>query len=338
MFDQSLIEVDNIESVSSVLAEYGVCIVKNIMNENECNQMVEKMANTFEYLTADLDVPFQFSDPSTWNTLEELGPIRHMLHHHYSIGQAQFVWDIRCNPHIVQTFAKLWNTEDLLVSFDGLSYSLPPEITKAKGAWHDFDHFHTDQSFVKEGLHCIQGMINGYDTNKGDATLVTLIGSHKYHYQYGQHHHNYSTHDFASIKDVNFFLERGCIHHRLTFPRGSLVLWDSRTIHYGGEPLPLRREPNFRAIVYLCYTPRALITEEKRQIKMRCFEEMKTTNHWPHDPRPFADFQRYCKAKDRVRKMPRPVIPPQYLSLIGYYEGEYEDRMKSREEDEENLK
>jgi len=55
-----------------------------------------------------------------------------MLIQHWNIGHMQSVWNIRQNKNIVDIFSTLWNctNEELLVSFDGISFNLPPEVMK----------------------------------------------------------------------------------------------------------------------------------------------------------------------------------------------------------------
>ena len=43
-------------------------------------------------------------------------------------GQTQVMWDLRQDPRIVDVFAQVWNTNDLIVQMDGLSIMCPPEI------------------------------------------------------------------------------------------------------------------------------------------------------------------------------------------------------------------
>ena len=42
--------------------------------------------------------------------------IRGGLLHRNGAGQEQFCWDIRSEPEVIKTFAKIWGTEELLVS------------------------------------------------------------------------------------------------------------------------------------------------------------------------------------------------------------------------------
>jgi hypothetical protein len=43
-------------------------------------------------------------------------------------GQIQVMWDLRQDPRIVDAFAQIWGTSDLIVSMDGMSIMCPPEI------------------------------------------------------------------------------------------------------------------------------------------------------------------------------------------------------------------
>ena len=38
----------------------------------------------------------------------------------YGVAHEDWVWQIRQEPGIVDAFAQLWETDDLLVSFDGM--------------------------------------------------------------------------------------------------------------------------------------------------------------------------------------------------------------------------
>jgi hypothetical protein len=51
-----------------------------------------------------------------------------MLIQHWGVGHTQACWDVRQNIKIVEIFAYFWGCypNDLLVSFDALSFNLPP--------------------------------------------------------------------------------------------------------------------------------------------------------------------------------------------------------------------
>ena len=66
-----------------------------------------------------------------------------------------------------------------------------------------------------------------------------------------------------------------------------MVLWDSRTIHCGTEPIKGRDNQKFRNVVYVCMLPRSFTTESNLKKKRKAFEELRMTTHWPHKPKLF---------------------------------------------------
>jgi len=78
-----------------------------------------------------------------------------------------------------------------------------------------------------------------------------------------------------------FYQDKGCNIKNIKCPKGSLVLWDSRTIHCGIEADKNRIFPNVRAIVYLCYAPRNSCNNANIKKKQKALEELRTTNHYP---------------------------------------------------------
>jgi hypothetical protein len=61
------------------------------------------------------------------------------------------MWEARMEPKILDAFAKIWGTDELLVSFDALNVTLPNRKDKlAIGAWP-----RVDQSPFRRGLHCV---------------------------------------------------------------------------------------------------------------------------------------------------------------------------------------
>lgn len=327
VFDQSLIEVDCPEDASAILEEYGICIVKSLLDENECEGIRNGMIRTLEHLTSKMATPFQYNDTKAWKTLSNLMPRRHMMYQHWGVGHAQFLWDLRCNPKVVNAFASLWGTDDLLVSFDGFSFHLPPEILGE--GWQDTTDkwWHVDQSFLKAEKACVQGLINGNDTNLGDATLEVIVGSHKFHSTYGEDFHVYNPKDWYMIPNPEYFLEKGCQEHRITCPKGSLVLWDSRTVHYGSGAIMHRSQPNLRTVCYVCYTPSDFITEGRRREKINMFETQRVTNHWPHAPEAFTvkPSGKHRPAATDVNPLPMPTLDKRYYKLIGYNDYEIEE-------------
>ena len=315
-------------NIQSNILNYGVCVVTGVLDNNECINMVNGMVNTLTYVTADLDEPFDINNPGTYKTLKKnLLPKKGKLYQNWGLGQAQFCWDVRCNPKIIDVFSRICGTDDLTVSMDGFSFIPPPEANNDHFSYQSQHNYHIDQSGKKPNLESVQGWVTALDVEDGDATLVAMICSHFFHSEYCKTYNLYPSSDWISLKNdhLDFFKQKGCYEHRFTCPKGSLVLWDSRTVHYGSGPLVGRPNPKFRSIIYVCYTPSNLMTERYRKRKIEIFESRgssgyrRMTTHCPHKPHMHDEIPRlYGREKPKIRYLPDPVIHPQYLKLIGY--------------------
>jgi ectoine hydroxylase-related dioxygenase (phytanoyl-CoA dioxygenase family) len=310
------------KNVMSVLEKHGVAIIPSILDEKECAEIVDGMWTFLESITSKFSEPIRRDNKNSWNSFYDLFLLHSMLMQHWKIGHAQFVWNVRQNPKIASIFAEIWKVpmEELLVSFDGASFHMPPEVTK-RGYYRGNDWLHCDQSFSGSDLECIQGWVTGLDVNHGDATLTFLEGSHKHHKACGDEHKITSKDDWykLSTEEMKWYEQKGCKKRSIMCPKGSLVLWDSRTIHAGKEALKDRREVNFRCVVYVCYTPRSLITEANRKKKVKALKEMRMTTHWPHKVKLFPVQPRtYGKTVPEITSIRSPELSKFGQTLAGY--------------------
>lgn len=135
---------------------------------------------------------FRRDDPTTW-TQDHL-PILHkggLINH--SVGHERFMWQIRCEPGVIEPFAKIWQDDCLLVSFDGGNLALPGKMQDFKAEkWahgvSDLSWFlrvgsslatAVDQSVSKLGIRNIQGIVNLAPNGPEDGGLLVLPGSHQ---------------------------------------------------------------------------------------------------------------------------------------------------------------
>ena len=322
-FDRYVTDCNNI---INTLDQYGVAIIPNILNQLECDAMKRGMWNYLETITSNLPIPIKKENPQTWKSFKQLYPKHSMLIQNWSIGHAQFIWDVRTNLKVIQPFEKIWGVdkEDLLVSFDGASFHFPPEVTNFGWVNPDKSWLHSDQSFSRNAFECAQGWINAYDTNDGDATLTVLEGSNKFHSEFSNHFGANSSDDWFVLQQghLDWYMQtKCCAKVNIKCPAGSLVLWDSRTIHSGKEPDKNRAQPNYRCVVYVCYTPRNLASKNILNKKINAWENLRTTSHWPHNPKLFPIYPHtYGKPLPNIVQIPKPEINDLGYRLIGYDE------------------
>jgi hypothetical protein len=281
-------------TLKQTLEEYGVAIIPNVINEIECEEMRDGMWSFFEHISQRWSKPIDRNDVKIWRGIYDLYPLHSQLFQYWNVGHAQVSWTLRQKPKIVTIFAKLWNCKksELLTSFDGLSMCLPPEKTN-KG-WQNKTWFHTDQSYQRNDLECIQSWITANDVDEGDASLAVYESSHLLHAEFAN--------TFGIDKKEDWY---------------KLSATDSRTIHCGSNPTKDRSVENIRQIVYLCYTPRYLCHNLIK--KQEYFDTMRTCNHWPHKPKPFAKNPRtYGKELPEIEPIEPPTLTDLGMRLAGF--------------------
>lgn len=327
--DSITIDYKDLTNLHNIINEYGVCIVRDVLDEDECKSIRDGMCNDFSHLTSRMPVPFDIRNTATWSTLDSLLPTDGLIYQHWGIGQSQTVWNVRTNDKVIDVFRQIYRSADLLVSFDAVSFHLPPEIADMKSnRFYTHDRWHFDQSLTRKNPECIQSWINAFDTSYDDATTCIMIYSNRLHGSYADYILStgvkLETDDWYRIDDVSFFTSQRCIPYRVEASKGSLVLWDSRTLHFGSKPLPSRTIPNYRMLIYLCYTPASLITESTRKRKVEIMYkkgkqgEHRMTNHWPHKPKLFPETPRlWNNAAPLINPLPTPTIGPDKVYLLG---------------------
>lgn len=309
------------ETLKATLEKYGVAIIPSVLDKEECAHLEKGVWNYYEHITFNR---MDRTKPATWREFYNLLPNHSMLNQHWGVGHAQYAWDARQNPKLVEPFATLWGvrTDDLLVSFDGSSFHLPPETTN-KG-WYRNSWLHTDQRLCDNSFQCIQSWVTPLEVRPGDATLTCLVGSHKFHGEFATRFEltelKSDWYKLDGPEEHDFFLkEKQCEQVCITCPAGSLVFWDSRTIHAGMEALPSRPQPNIRMAIYLCYVPRTRATPKQIEKKRKAFKELRTTSHWPEKAKLFSKVpQTYGRPLPVVNSIDPPVLTDLGRKLVGF--------------------
>jgi len=328
--DQYQRYASTLKTVKSVLEKYGVAIIPNVLSEKEIENMKSGMWDYLEHVTSKFEVPIDRNNKKTWRSFYDLLPLHSMLVQHWQIGHAQYVWDLRQNPKIIDIFCKIWSVkkDELLVSFDGASVSMPHEVTN-RGYYRGNEWLHVDQNFASGSkFECIQSWVTAFDVKQGDATLRVLEGSHLHHKEFAEHKKKSSSDEWwkknsksdwykFEQEELEFFKERGCKPRNILCPPGSMVFWDSRLVHSGKEAVKTRKESNFRCVVYLCYTPKSFADSKVIEKRKKAFNDKRTTSHWPHKAKMFPKIPRlYGNSKPNVVDVPDPKLTEIGKSLI----------------------
>ena len=313
------------DEVRASLKEHGVAVVPRVLPPGDTTKAVDEMWQFLEDTSADFAIPIKRDDPASWITyFNEYLPSHGMLLQFFGVGHSEVCWNIRQHPAVVQQFANLWQCapEKLITSFDGMSISFPPEAVHGRGSDKGNGWLHTDQSFTRNGYECVQGFVNLFDVHPGDATLTLLSGSHKLHGECGKKFKLTDSKDWFAIspEQTQFYKENGCEEVFVQCDASSLVLWDSRTIHSGAQPLSKRPNPEtMRCVVYVCMTPRGDISTKGLKKRISIYEKRRMTTHWPRKALMFGAHPRtWGKALQPKRVTKTPPLTALGKKLVGY--------------------
>jgi ectoine hydroxylase-related dioxygenase (phytanoyl-CoA dioxygenase family) len=238
------------------LEENGYAVIEDVLTEDE----VKYARECFDEWLNDNEQIKKIHD--------KVSP--HGIFKHFEVGHQRHAWYIRTRPKVQDVFKNLWNTDDLVVSFDGSCW-MRSDIKKRDGVWT-----HTDQAPNKKGLTCYQGFAALTENHR--RSLVVYEGSHKLHEQYAKDKNLKSSKNWLLIEQdyLNKIQDTRRVVHAKA---GSLVLWDSRIFHqneYGGA---CNEE---RIVQYVSFLPRHGLTKKMQEKRKEYFLTRRTTSHWAY--------------------------------------------------------
>ena len=316
------------------LLEQGWTIVRDILSEDDCSQLIQRSHEWAEGLGMGIDC----SDASTWKS-DRWPHHTHGILKHGDVGHSDWVWDAR--RKVEPIFRDIYNTSRLVTSFDGVSFDPPQEHTRMLQDIEGKALMHVDQSAAKTGLHSVQGFVTLFDIDDCDTTLRIVPGSHKVQQKLVKRlfeatgvteeaekkkllasgWHQFPDELLQKIVVEEFGLEV----LRVVMPAGSMVLWDSRTVHGKGGPKLPRTIPKWRIVVYVCMTPARWCTKATLKKRIKAFEEVRMTNHCPHNVRLNAAKPRTygsLKLEEKWARFDWRTTPPELnegmMGLVGY--------------------
>ncbi|EIW68060.1 hypothetical protein M231_04972 [Tremella mesenterica] len=300
------------------LDEKGWTVVKGVVPKEKAAKYVDRMYEWAEkYGTG-----FKRDDRETWQIKNMPAFNKAGLINRNGVGHEQFVWDMRSEPALIDAFAKIWGTDQLLVSFDGINITLP---YKDDLGWRAEPWPHVDQSPLKRYKHCIQGIINLADNGPKDGGLMILDGSFQLYNQFFEENDadkpadGWSWLDQYSFteKQMQWFYDHGCKWTKLACEPGDLLLWDSRCVHYGAHA----EGDNPRLAMYVCYKPAKDATPECLAVRKRLMKDWGMTSH---DPLIFRErgTQIFGKKTPNEREVPddKPILSDRAKQLAGITE------------------
>lgn len=117
------------------LHKYGCVVIKNLISPDRAKYYADKQ---IEWLK-NFDLDFDDKDPSTWTADHLPISFKGGMYSAYGSSHERFVWEARTEPAVVDVFEKLWGTDELLCSFDGMNISMPNRKDLKWSPWPHVD-------------------------------------------------------------------------------------------------------------------------------------------------------------------------------------------------------
>ncbi|KAH7388901.1 hypothetical protein BKA64DRAFT_124517 [Cadophora sp. MPI-SDFR-AT-0126] len=295
----------------------GFAVVKGAIPRDRADGYVEEMYQWLE----NFGLGFKRDDPSTFR--EDHMPVitEKGMCLGYGIAHEKFTWAIRSEPGVVGAFEKVYDTEDLIVSFDCINFSFSGRSDlKPNKPWP-----HQDQDPKKPGFRCLQGLVNLLPNGPDDGGLIVCKGGHLVSEEF---HENFKdekdkiwawTNEWYGITEsgMKWLENKGLKWEKVCAEPGDLIVWDSRTPHF--NLTPTSQKPRFCA--YTCFMPVEDATQEDLIRKKAAFENCESTTHWPNAVHvggvPVNRGGKPDPLNHKVPKSGRPVLSERAFKLTG---------------------
>lgn len=256
--------------VRSTLAEHGVCLVTGVLDQCECCHLEELWKTDLVGILGAsrldenqdsvkrLHIQGARAWPERWSHVIGKKGVASQR----GLPHGSFAWNCRMHTGVRKVFADIFEvpTDELAVGLDCVFWS----SADAPAAESNPEWLHCDQNH-RSGLTwpCVQGVLYVWSSEDERAsTTVIWPGSHQGVYQRimqdptavkrGRHIGGQSvrlsqlTSDYLRQQLID---EAMAASRRVPCPAGSLLLWDSRTIHQGWAGGPRLAQP-------VCWEPR----------------------------------------------------------------------------------
>lgn len=296
------------------LVSHGYAKFSNVVSDKESiKRALKGCYRQLKQLCPELDMETQSMDEIRRNMPASLRGIFQQ----FRMGNVQEVCDVKYSEEVIDFFRLLWARQDgtlpqhMIASSDAISIMLPHFRTpSARDAWG-----HVDQSPARKPLHfsgatCYQGLIvathhleKNAQTGKNEIVLVHhakedggLCVIHDSANQFStamakvgvtESKNDWYKFDTKNNPDIVKQLYGTDVYTRIEAEPGDLIVWDSRTVHYGSRPDCGR--PTIRAAFYICMMPREFATPKQLEARWRIFQKGQCTSHWPYGGRAFPD-------------------------------------------------
>jgi len=329
--DISYAHVPRFEPGSAAGIEYleaeGFVIFANALSADEASCA---MSYLWDYLEQ-LGTGIKRTNPETWDDDRWPTAVHGGILPSYGIGHSRAQWYIRDIEAVQRSFAAVWDTQDLLTSFDGVTIWRPWTYNEAWQTNLGNSWLHIDQHPIgRPGKHCVQGLVNLLPTSEATGGNVIVPKSHLlfekiptlYAERLARIHPSIDHFRFPN-DDPQLSNTQPIMAH---MEAGDLLLWDSRTIHCSspGTKRPASDTDLLRAASLICMMPRHKSNTKIIEQRKAAVADLTSTTNWSDRFVNADEFPQITAAPNRATfQLPEPPqLNESQLKLVGWTEAE----------------
>lgn len=243
--------------------KFGYAVIPNILSDEECDIYRRRLWK--EYIEKVYD-GVNFDDKITWK--DHFPLINKLAIFSGSIAQTQVLWDIRQHSNVKAVYSSLWNTNDLIVSMDGTSLMCPntikdppivspwPHVDQNITYNNPPDNYICESDKLTTGTYIIQGQVLLTDSLNNTRGFWCYPESHLRFNNFIVKYNEYQQENYD--KRHEFIFSNFNNPTKIKANKGSMIIWDSRTIHYNQWSNKESNDKDIeRLVVYVSYIPRS---------------------------------------------------------------------------------
>lgn len=278
---------DFVTKMITLIKEYGVVVIKNVLSENESSEHMNNIVTELETVSS-----FKRSDLKTWKPENLPQQVRPGMFHEL-ICNTPTINKLRFDPRIMKIFTSYYSqmkdmsydSIDMIVSNDGLNIkpgNVPPYDDGS-------DWAHLDQ-LGGNIYECIQGQMVLSNTS---GCFRSSPKSHLLFKQFVTDSNTTKVAGFLKFKPEAYFKMQkdieaigGSWQIKIPANKGDFIIWTSSTVHSATlqskleNPTMLDEFHGWRCVVFICHRPRDEFTDKELRKKYESFRVNRVTNHW----------------------------------------------------------
>lgn len=246
----------------SFLDREGYVVIENIVSREQ----KETATQLFKKDLSAISPSFQWNDKSTWTCKNSPIVFGKSSAVYCGFGHCDSNWYLRLQNKAKQAFQLAYDTDDLVVSFDGMSLFFSDK-QQSQTSW-----LHQDQRKQDKRLS-YQGVLNLLERKEDDAGFICVPRSHK------EYKAPEAKRDWVIIPKDSPYQEKAV---KILTPERSLIIFHSKLIHANcgmKKKHPKGIHLN-RLSAYITFVPRSRQPKNIKEQRIKSYSSGEACSHW----------------------------------------------------------